>query len=150
MALKLYVSHNRPNLRVALDNGELVQFRGGSVQLDDENERDQEIIAELDAALASGSSLSASVSLVDVAEAERVAREHLEQQKQEEAMQQSLRGVTRHETLRDTLLAGEEPLPAELREASGSGSGTDGMRLSELQELLNKGKQAGAESPSGV
>ena len=69
-------------------------------------------------------------------------RQHIEEQRRHEALSQSLSGTTRAETLKDIEALGDEHLPAELRGDSGSGKGTDGLRLSELQKLINRGAEA--------
>ena len=145
MAQKLYVSRDNASLTVSMAAGDVV-FQGHSLMLDDEDEKQAAQIAELNEAIATNPSISSLITLVDQEEAERVAREHLEQERKEQELQQSLRGPTSAQALKD-LEAGGEFLPPELRGTGGTGAATDGMKLSELMRLAGQDKP---EAEGGV
>ena len=144
----LYASTGNPQLTVNTSHGELV-FKDSSCTLDDENEHEAAMIEELDGALENNPSIMALIAKVDRAEAERVVREHMEQQQREEEMRQSISGTMGSDVMR-RLEQGPEVLPGQLRQASGTGNATDGLKLSELQQLIKKNSAEEAESDTAV
>lgn len=141
MALHTYVSRDAPSLRIDTSHG-FVRFQDKTLKLDDEDELQAKKAKELDEALMRNPSISAVISKVDLAEAERIAQEYLASQTDEaQAMSGPITaaGMKAQERLGPVL-------PAELRGASGTGMGSDGITQEELHSMM----VSGALSPNGV
>lgn len=72
-----YVTKNAPSFQMRMgSNDRLLKFKDRQLVLNDEDPSDAECILELDALLSKRPDLSAQITKVDIAEAERIVREH--------------------------------------------------------------------------